>query len=604
MPDYTPRAIEEWAPRVPSVQVIPLGVNDGCGHCECDNCRVLDIIENGKRNMGNRYAQLYNACADELTKEFTGKMLGIFAYGGIHAPPTEPLRPNMLVVICNNCPGILSRIDAWSKKATHLALYDYFPGVQVLEPRHYPHVVADYLRRLVTDYRICAVQAEVVPFWPFDAPRLYVLLELLWNMNQDVDALLSDYFTNFHQEAAAPMSDFFQRIEDVYPRQSDLLFFWNGVRSGGFEGWTLDDLAYMDGRIAEAKNLAHDQTVLARVRMTDEARQHVRCWLEVYVHTEIVREVPIASRADVEKALNHARSVFAAQQRRADWDRKVLNPAGYPSEEYYKFYVGTHYAKPSPGVKTDTQAEDTMDNVFDRISRFPGADARGFWLDVAKEDRGNTRLTALARSQVSLLDHPSGFPNVIPDGDFEAVQDEQMALPEDLAVPSRFEMRDDKLPHGYLVWSYIGQPADFVWTDRVAHSGKRCIGIENNQDRAAINRRLEVQSGERYRIAVFATRLWRSDQGDVRPGLAVEWAPRDINPGLSVEWKGTPVASLTKRVGIEKRSKWEQVMLRVTVPGGARVMVVSLKVSDGQVGNGGRGDAHSRRNRVSRPRRG
>jgi len=598
VPDFARKKIEEWEPWSPGVPVIPMGLNDGGGDCLCDKCTAQDIVRDGVRYMGDRYARFYNACAEVLAATFPGKNLGISAYGGMTFPPmTEILRPNIYVRVSNIVPDppFFERMEAWSARATRLGVYDYLFGTPILEPRHYPHLLGEYVKTLVEKYRIRDFTAEVEPFWPLDAPKVYVLLELLWNSEQDVDTLLADYFEHFYAECAVPMGRFFQHLEDVYRRRENPLFFRAGVREGGFEGWTLADLASLDADLAEARRLARDEAVRARVRMVDEGWQHIRCWIEIFARTQEVRATPVRSQSEVDTVLDHARAIYAAMQRRSDWDRKVSDPSGHPSPEYYKYYVAQHYARPHPGVETDPRAEDALDKAFDRISQFLGERAPAFWREIASSDGDRTRLSALARTQIFLLAHPGDLPTLVPDGDYENTAAKGESMLGDVLQRFKWES-DERLPAGYAVWTYAGYPADFVWTDRIAHSGKRCIGIENNEVPASISRRIQVRPRERYRISVFATRVWNGNPRDVRPALSVRW---HNSTGLTKD------PFITESAPVTEPGDWHQIALRVTVPDGATFMVVSLQVRGehpaSQVQNGGVYFDDLRVERISEP---
>ena len=561
----------------PHSEVFSLGVNDGGGDCLCDECMALDRVRDGRRDMSDRYARFYNECADELGAAFPGKLLGFHAYGGAFHPPTrERLRENIYVRLTGGA-DMLQRVEEWSQAARQIGVYEYLYGRQILEPRHYPHVLGEYVKTLVDRYQIRSFSAEMSPFWPLDGPKTYVLLELLWDADQDVDALLDDYFGGLYAEAAEPMAQFFQRIEDVYRRRSDPLNFMDGFRRGGFGEWEMADLQQMDARIAEATAAAQDEDLKARVRMVADAYSHVRCWIAIHVLAGELAEMRMRDRTDAEKTVEVAREISRQLAEKAQWDARVLDVSLYPSQEYYDFYVARHYAEPGTLVQTIPQAENAIEAAFERVSaQVDGAD--GFWRTVAEAVAAEERIADMIATQRYLLAHDMNDPLSVLEDDFEAREGEQAALDAGVADQFRWEQREN-LPEGYGVWSYTGRPANFVWTDRLARSGERCIGIERNEVQASILRTFDVKPGERYRVQVFATRLWeRDDAGDVRPHLTVAWQGEG-------GWTTDP--RITVAASAEESGAWEELTARVAVPSGASRMVVTLGIEGSQLGGGG-----------------
>jgi len=562
--------------KTPYSQVFSMGVNDGGGDCLCDQCQALDVVQNGVRSMSDRYACFYERCAATFGKAFPNKLLGFSAYGGMwHPPKRYAFRGNTYIRICGR-PNMIEMLDAWSQRVPHLGVYEYLYGTFILEPRHYPHVLGEYVKVLVRRYRILSFSAEVYPFWPLDGPKCYVLSELLWDIDQDIDALLDEYFTGLYGESAEPMKSFFRRMEVVYRRREDPRYFFDGYRRGGFSGWELADLAHMDAKLGEARRAVRSEVVKARIQMVDDAYQHIKCWLRIHIYTTTLRTMAVRSRHDAEQVVAYAQAIFRNVKAREEWDQKVLDRARYPSDDHYKFYVAHHYAKPGTMVDTVPQAEDAVEAAFERISRLPIGDVSTFWRRVADEDEGETRLSLLAKTQTLLLERGTDADTVVHD-DFEDTGRAQQSIDDALLEQSRWRRRKS-LPKDYGVWSYLGRPAHFVRTDRLAHTGARCVGIEGNEVKACINRPLPVTPGERYRVSVFATRVWQGELGDTRASLTVAWQNER-------GWSSAP--RLTKTASHGRSGAWEKLVVRVTVPADVTRMVVMMGTGGSQLGGGG-----------------
>jgi len=187
----------------------------------------------------------------------------------------------------------------------------------------------------------------------------------------------------------------------------------------------------------------------------------------------------------------------------------------------------------------------------------------------------------LAKTQLDLLKGRDTRQEVVPHGDFENVVAARRPPRDDLLNHFRWQRVKD-MPSGFAVWSFTGRPARFVWTDKLAHSGNRCLGIEENEVRGSILRHVEVKPKERYRVSVYATRTWTGKERDIRPALGIAWqARREGKSG----WTSDPRLTITAEV--KESGQWQELVARVTVPNGATTMVVFLSIDGSQIGNGG-----------------
>jgi hypothetical protein len=91
---------------------------------------------------------------------------------------------------------------AWGRKVGILGWYDYMYGSPYLIPRVYFHQMAEYLKFGYKN-KVRALYAEAYPNWG-EGPKLYIALKLLWNPDQDVNALLKDWYIAAVGEDAAP----------------------------------------------------------------------------------------------------------------------------------------------------------------------------------------------------------------------------------------------------------------------------------------------------------------------------------------------------------------------------------------------------------------
>ncbi|MBC8443211.1 hypothetical protein H8D79_00645, partial [PVC group bacterium] len=99
-----------------------------------------------------------------------------------------------------------------------------------------------------------------------------------------------------------------------------------------------------------------------------------------------------------------------------------------------------------------------------------------------------------------------------------------------------------------------------------------------NGGQATSNRPLPEKPGERYRVAVFATRVWQGQGREGRASLTVAWQSKR-------GWSSAP--RLSKTASHERSGVWEELVVRVTVPTDVTRMVVMMGTSGSQLGGGG-----------------
>lgn len=152
-----------------------------------------------------------NAVAQRLRGDFPDRFLTCYAYNNFIEPPDFPLEPALVPFLAmdrhvwadaEKAQQARALEQRWLERARHLAWYDYVYGGAYCLPRVYPRLMADYLR-WGQEHGVRAITAEAYPNWA-EGPKLYTYLKLLWNPDQDVEALLDDWYTRAVGPAAAP----------------------------------------------------------------------------------------------------------------------------------------------------------------------------------------------------------------------------------------------------------------------------------------------------------------------------------------------------------------------------------------------------------------
>ena len=223
----------------PEEESYSLGVTDSSGHCECERCRALDpgrknVI--GRDHLTDRFVTWANAVVEGVLEKHPDKWFGFLAYSEIFEPPDRvEMHPRLIPYVTYDRmkwidPEVRAANEgvsrAWAAKVPTVGWYDYIYGAAYLVPRVYFHQMADYYRSGYADGVRC-LTAEAYPNFG-EGPKLYVSLRLQWDPQQDVDALLNEWYTLAVGADAAPhVANYYAHWEDFWTRRILDSAWWN-----------------------------------------------------------------------------------------------------------------------------------------------------------------------------------------------------------------------------------------------------------------------------------------------------------------------------------------------------------------------------------------
>jgi hypothetical protein len=174
-------------------------------------------------SLTDRMVFFWNAIAEQVTKTHPDRFLVVDAYSAYAAPPVErKLHPNLVVRFApigyhteEYRQEGLRDWEGWSKAARRL----YFrPNLMLLGRREglpllYLHKFGDDFRHLAshgmmgTDFDSCCHH------WATQGLNYYVVAQLHWNPEQNVDALVEDYCQAGFGPAARSVRRYYDRLE-------------------------------------------------------------------------------------------------------------------------------------------------------------------------------------------------------------------------------------------------------------------------------------------------------------------------------------------------------------------------------------------------------
>lgn len=104
-------------------------------------------------------------------------------------------------------------IKRWANSgAERIATWDYYFGAPYPYPRQFNLWIGesiDYLH----DQGVDVFFSQLPSVWGLDGPKAWLAAQLLWDPEQDVAALLDEFYTNFFGPAAQPMREFYEIAE-------------------------------------------------------------------------------------------------------------------------------------------------------------------------------------------------------------------------------------------------------------------------------------------------------------------------------------------------------------------------------------------------------
>ena len=219
---------------LPVVSVMP---HDGFTHCQCDGCRDQITLDRGPSGLSSDYVWNFVVrVANKLAKTHPDKRVFCGAYSSYRLPPLtiDKLPDNVFVQITNGRP--IRELDdevhestaelrrQWRAKTNNpLSVtlnYTPFTNRGAYRPQYWPHVIA----RGIQACRDEVWREDVwlssgkggLHFPGMSHLNPYVISRFWWDADQDVDALLEEYYRLFYGPAANEMGAFIEFCEVEY----------------------------------------------------------------------------------------------------------------------------------------------------------------------------------------------------------------------------------------------------------------------------------------------------------------------------------------------------------------------------------------------------
>lgn len=233
----------EWIRQNPECTVFSVAQNDGYGPCTCPSCRAL--VEKEGSESGP-IIHFVNALADSIREEHPRILLHTFAYVySLPAPRYAVARDNVIVRLCNfscrfdkpimelaieNPTGkdaeFLNALEEWKSHAKRLYVWDYAVNFSnYLQPFFHFHVMADNIR-MFRDHGVLGVLEQGNFAYgggaAMDDLKSYLIAQLLWNPDVDVDEEIHRFMVGVYGEKAGSYVEQYVRMVEEAETKSPL----------------------------------------------------------------------------------------------------------------------------------------------------------------------------------------------------------------------------------------------------------------------------------------------------------------------------------------------------------------------------------------------
>jgi hypothetical protein len=224
----------------PEATLISISQSDNNDPCECEHCQK---IADEEESQSGPIIHFVNAVADAIAKEFPHVMVDTLSYLYSEKPPkivrprdnvqirfallnhchSHPLRSCKFQPHGNNGQGLYMEttfadmLRAWSKIAKHIAIWDYavyFEFYFMMRPNF--HTLADNMR-FYKENNVDSIFYESNANTGGEMVELrgYILTQLMWNLDFDVQAGIAEFCHEFFGEAAPYILEYLDITRDA-----------------------------------------------------------------------------------------------------------------------------------------------------------------------------------------------------------------------------------------------------------------------------------------------------------------------------------------------------------------------------------------------------
>ncbi len=208
----------------------PIAGNDGTMRaCECEHCsKWVNREGEYRRSQSDLYAYHLSEVAKVAAEEFPTKYIIGLAYGPRMLPPQRVELPkNVMMCLAFTWTPTLydpetkaaydGLVADWCKQAKIACMWEYTNAFRAHTPHMplvVPHAVAQEIKARkgqVGGFYFCHFATSV-----FDQLELWLAGQLMWDADQEVEALIGRFFADLYSPAAEPVKSIYLYLEDLW----------------------------------------------------------------------------------------------------------------------------------------------------------------------------------------------------------------------------------------------------------------------------------------------------------------------------------------------------------------------------------------------------
>jgi len=259
----------------PEAKYWSVSQNDNRDYCTCEDCKAIDDRE------GSPSGSIINF-VNQVADQFPEKMISTLAYEyGRKAPNTIRPHDNVNIMLCSieinrdkpitsdpTSADFAQDVREWGRIAKDIIVWDYviqfnhlvspFPNLHVLQPN----------LRFFAGNGVSAMfeQGNREVGGEFAELRAYLISKLLWNPDENVDTLMSDFLRGYYGAAGQPIKKYIDEMREALLRSDQPLRIFGSPMEAETSYLTPDLMARYEGYFDEAEAAVADSAeILERV---------------------------------------------------------------------------------------------------------------------------------------------------------------------------------------------------------------------------------------------------------------------------------------------------------------------------------------------------
>ena len=222
--------VRRWIKEHPEASIISVSQNDTGKWCQCEKCKALDDEEGSPAASLIRFV---NAIAQNIEQDYPNIRIDTLAYQYTRKPP-KTLRPrsNVIIRLCSieccfahplaTCDSEENRrfrddIVAWEPVAPKLYIWDYTPNFANYQ-QPFPNFAALQPNvRFYVQHRVKGLFEQgnysAGGYGEMGPLRAYLLAELLWNPETDLQRHMTEFLNAYYGRSAAGVRNYLDLVQ-------------------------------------------------------------------------------------------------------------------------------------------------------------------------------------------------------------------------------------------------------------------------------------------------------------------------------------------------------------------------------------------------------